>query len=46
MCCHGNYYVTHHAAVQHTVGDRFPAVVLGVEGLADHVDVCLLMHLL
>ena len=46
MCCHGNCHMTHHAAVQHTIRNRFPAVVLGVEGLADHVDVCLLMHLL
>ena len=36
---------SHHSMVEHTIWDRLPGVVLDIEGLADHMDVCLLPHL-
>jgi len=36
----------HHAVIKNAIGDGLPTVVLGVEGLANNMEVCLLAHLL
>ena len=37
---------SNHSVVEDAIGHRLPADVLGVEGLADHVEMGLLPHLL
>ena len=36
----------YHSVVQDSIRYRFPGIILAIEGLADHVEVRLLAHLL